>query len=343
LPEAVLWTGGSVVVHVVGGFLVAAALVVVHIIRMAGDATQVTASSIESFIEQQMVNILGGEQLLFAAAAVMLAALRLRPEIDRRLALGRLPSLRHIGLILLLVVPLSVLCSSLYARTDEAWSRLQESVPALKPLGELQTMEVLEPLAEDGPLGLLLIIIALAPAIGEEFVFRGVIGRGLVARWGVCAGVLLTSCLFGLMHLYPPHIVSVIPLGIAMHALYLLTRSFWAPVLLHFCNNAWSVVAMRGIESSLADSVSPDKTGAPWELQLAAAGLVAAGFWLLWQTRVRYLLPDGSLWTPAYATAEMPPAAAEARAFRARPTSAAAATYWAAGTVFLAVLANSLP
>ncbi|MEZ6066566.1 MAG: hypothetical protein R3B90_12860 [Planctomycetaceae bacterium] len=37
------------------------------------------------------------------------------------------------------------------------------------------------------PYPVLLVAIALGPAIGEELVFRGLIGRGLIHRWGWAA------------------------------------------------------------------------------------------------------------------------------------------------------------
>ncbi len=63
----------------------------------------------------------------------------------------------------------------------------------------------------------LIVAFAVAPALGEELVFRGVIGRGLIARWGLPAGVLITSVMFAAIHVHPAHVVGVIPVGIAMH------------------------------------------------------------------------------------------------------------------------------
>ena len=58
------------------------------------------------------------------------------------------------------------------------------------------------------PTGLALVLFALGPGIAEELMFRGFLGRGLVARHGLGVGVLLTSLLFGLVHLDPPHVVA---------------------------------------------------------------------------------------------------------------------------------------
>jgi hypothetical protein len=333
LPEALLWTGGTLVTHIVAGIVVVCLLLLLDPPRLGSELRE----QIEATLEQQQVNLMGGEQVLFAFAAVVAVALRLRPEIDRRLALPQFLSVRHISLILVLVLPMSVVCSSLYPWAEEGWHALSQKLPGLQLFDSFETMEALEPLADDASLGMLLVFMALAPALAEELVFRGIIGRGLIARWGIWRGVLLTSCLFGLVHVYPPHVVSVIPLGIAMHALYLLTRSFWAPVLLHFCNNAWAAVVLQGRESLLADAVAAENTAVPVDMQLASALLVGGVFWILWQTRVRYVLPDGSDWTPGYAHSEAPPADSGVCRVVRRPSRTALAFGVICGVILLGV------
>jgi len=39
--------------------------------------------------------------------------------------------------------------------------------------------------------------------------------------------MLITSVLFGIMHVNPAQAIGVMPLGLAMHFVYLTTRSFW--------------------------------------------------------------------------------------------------------------------
>ena len=100
--------------------------------------------------------------------------------------------------------------------------------------------EIIEAIGQMNPVaGTISVIIfgALFPALGEELLFRGYIGRGLVARWGMGKGVLLTSLLFGAVHIHPLHAVVAAFLGVILHALYLWTRSLIVPMLLHGINN----------------------------------------------------------------------------------------------------------
>jgi hypothetical protein len=76
-------------------------------------------------------------------------------------------------------------------------------------------------------------------------VFRGLIGRGLIARWGVVGGVLLTSLLFAAAHVSPAHAIATLPIAVFLHVSYLATGSIGAPIFVHFLNNALSVTMMK--------------------------------------------------------------------------------------------------
>jgi hypothetical protein len=128
----------------------------------------------------------------------------------------------------------------------------------------------------------------------------------LVARWGVWRGVLLASLLFAAVHFHPVHALAVVPLGIALHLVYLATRSLWGPVLLHFLNNAWATSVTKLSETSPIDAAALDVPAHP-ALLIAAAAVVVTLMALLWRTRPEYLLADGTAWNPGYVTAEAPP------------------------------------
>ena len=196
------------------------------------------------------------------------------------------------------------------------WRPIREFI---RGLDDHRTMDVLKDLSS-APLPLLLLIIAVAPALGEELMFRGLIGRGLVARWGVVRGVLLTSLLFGIVHIHPAHALGVIPLGIAMHFVYLTTRSFWAPVLLHFLNNAWATTVTKYSAELEGTDLMADNVGLPPQVLIQSLVVTVAIAMLLWHTRVRYVLPTGEHWSPSYATAETPPSHALAEPTVSPPT-----------------------
>ena len=93
------------------------------------------------------------------------------------------------------------------------------------------------------PMGLA--VIGLLPGIAEELWFRGFFGRGLVGRHGVAAGVLLSSFLFGAMHLEPRQAACAMFLGVFLHLSYLASRSLAVPMTLHVLNNSIAISAQH--------------------------------------------------------------------------------------------------
>lgn len=168
-----------------------------------------------------------------AALLVILPLVRWRLGREWRdsLRLGR-PTLQQVLLGLGAVVPLGILSDEVYRQVLLGWRTLWD-IPEVSgtPLGALgeQILAV--------PYPILIVALALGPAVGEELVFRGLIGRGLTIRRGAVAGVLWTSLLFGAAHAFPPHAVATIFVGLFLHVLYLATGNLWVPILVHFFNN----------------------------------------------------------------------------------------------------------
>lgn len=317
LPEALLWTVGVLIVHLLGGVAAMIWIVVSHIMQTADpanpEATQAAVmalfqnrAALQSLINGNVLTLLVGEMAVFVACAVAFSLLRLGWSPHRKLGLKRIPA-RQLVLILGMTVPLALVCGTLHQWTTAGWESLAQHFPALHSLFEgADVNEQLKPISDQAPLGLLILVIALAPAIGEEIVFRGVIGRGLVARYGVLPGIILTSLLFASVHLHPAHIAALLPLAFVIHFVYLVTRSFWAPVMLHFANNALAAILLK-ISGLLEGTVMADDQGLPVWGFLIASGLVAIAVKALWDNRIEYELPDGSRWSPGHSSVEVPP------------------------------------
>jgi len=100
-------------------------------------------------------------------------------------------------------------------------------------------------LVSRGLAGLMLnmLMIAILPAIGEEFLFRGVFTR-LFSRWlkNSHAGVWLAAFLFSAIHLQFYGFVPRLLLGVAFGYMFVWTGNIWVPVMAHFINNASSVI-----------------------------------------------------------------------------------------------------
>ncbi len=84
-----------------------------------------------------------------------------------------------------------------------------------------------------------MLIIAVIPAVGEEFLYRGVLQKIFTVwfRSGHLA-VFLTAFIFSATHLQFYGFLPRFVLGLAFGYVYLWSGSIWLPVLAHFVNNA---------------------------------------------------------------------------------------------------------
>lgn len=92
-----------------------------------------------------------------------------------------------------------------------------------------------------GELVATLILVALLPAVAEEYIFRGCIARSF-ARKGYVFAVLMSALLFAIMHGSPLQLVHQFLIGVVCAVLFFATRSLWPPIILHFLNNAIALV-----------------------------------------------------------------------------------------------------
>ncbi len=220
----------------------------------------------------------------------------------RRLALRR-PSVSHLFIAILGFPAL------LYA---------SEAIHALanKVLPSLGYNQQLTNIFSEWPWWFGVFVVGVCPALAEELFCRGFLGRGLVGRYGPLVGVLLTSFFFGVLHVDPPHALATFVMGLALHFSYLMARSLWVPILLHFLNNTLAVLAasIPGLQDNTDETV-------PYLVGLLAASLVlaAAAGWALHRSRVRFITSDGRAWQPDYPGVEYPPARASCVVIRPWP------------------------
>ncbi len=83
------------------------------------------------------------------------------------------------------------------------------------------------------------VILVMAPAVLEEFCFRGVV-CGRLARFNRTAAVIVSSILFSLMHMTVDQIPFAFAAGLLMGYVYLRTGSIWSSVLIHAVNNGFA-------------------------------------------------------------------------------------------------------
>ncbi|WP_437194237.1 CPBP family intramembrane glutamic endopeptidase [Planctomicrobium sp. SH527] len=179
---------------------------------------------------------------VLGAVFLLLPLIRWREGQNYRERIGwRTPTVDEFVISLATVCPIALIGNLLYEVTN-LWWKGEEVIAWTSATAIQQTsLEHLYSTFHGVPYPILIVAMALAPAFLEELIFRGVLGRRLVGRYGVTAGVLLSSTCFAAVHGSLPHALATLPVGILLHLLYLQTGTIWVPVLVHFGNNLLAV------------------------------------------------------------------------------------------------------
>lgn len=138
-----------------------------------------------------------------------------------------------------------------------------------------------------GRLASQLFLLVITAPLTEELLFRGVIMRGLLKRYGPVAAIGLSAVLFGLVHLNPWQFLSASFLGCFLGWFYLRTRVVWVAVFGHaVANGLFLLVSLAPIEVPGLTG-QPDFTRVEFQpLWLDVAGFVVtlAGMWMIART-----------------------------------------------------------
>lgn len=86
-------------------------------------------------------------------------------------------------------------------------------------------------------------VVVMAPLF-EEVIFRGVLLESTRARYGVMAAWLVSSAIFGIVHVHPTVAVNAFVMGLVLAFIYLRTDSLWATIILHAVNNGIAYLAL---------------------------------------------------------------------------------------------------
>lgn len=130
----------------------------------------------------------------------------------------------------------------------------------------------------------------------EEFIFRGILFRWIEEFGGSWAALIVTSGLFGLVHIgndnatWFSSFAIAVEAGLMLGGAYMLTRSLWAPVGIHFGWNVtqglvWDVPVSGNDVDGLVDARllgDPLISGGAFGLEASVIALVVAGGFGVW-------------------------------------------------------------
>ncbi len=152
---------------------------------------------------------------------------------------NRLPRFQQVLIAVLLMPVAAPMVLWLY--------QFNQSLPIPESLRgiESQAEDLLKALMQmDTPAAFLfnLLLIAVVPAVGEEWVFRGVVQQQLLRVMNMpWKAILVAAFIFSFIHLQFEGFLPRLFLGGLLGWLFWRTQNFWVPVAAHFANNGMQV------------------------------------------------------------------------------------------------------
>lgn len=157
-----------------------------------------------------------------------------------------------------------------FLKDFEVWAREKEedaarATTALTQFGSL------------GELLVALLVIAVLPAIGEEFVFRGLIQNELLrATNRIHLSIWLSAIFFSAIHIQFFGFVPRLLLGALFGYLYYWSGNLTLAILAHFVNNAASVIALYFYQQGSLD-IDPESTESPVSTNIVIVSALLTG------------------------------------------------------------------
>ena len=174
----------------------------------------------------------------------------------------------------------------------EAFAGLEEKLKALEDT-LAKTSEFITHFDSWWQLALGVVVVAIIPGIGEEFVFRGLVQNHVyrisnnihIAIW---AGALL----FSLFHLQFYGLVPRMLLGALFGYLYYFSGNIIYPMIAHFFNNGFTLVMLYLYQQKVVEYNIDDTEVLPWPQVIFSAGITLALFILFKRNAKKELVDE---------------------------------------------------
>ncbi|SDF21347.1 hypothetical protein SAMN04488121_1011145 [Chitinophaga filiformis] len=127
-----------------------------------------------------------------------------------------------------------------------------------------------------------LFMIAIIPAIAEEFFFRGIVQRLLIKMipqmpW-LC--VFIAAACFSAIHMQWMDFIPRLLLGFLLGAIYYLSGNLWLSILGHFLNNGLQVVMVYLYQVKMIETDPMTSTPTEWYIAALSLALTIGAIWL---------------------------------------------------------------
>jgi membrane protease YdiL (CAAX protease family) len=100
-------------------------------------------------------------------------------------------------------------------------------------------------------------VLAIVPALFEEFFFRGCLQQIMIALTkNAFVGIMITAILFSAIHLSFYGFLPRVFLGVLLGYIFYYSKNLWLSIIAHFLNNAFSVTVLYSLSRS--GKLTPD-------------------------------------------------------------------------------------
>jgi membrane protease YdiL (CAAX protease family) len=127
------------------------------------------------------------------------------------------------------------------------------------------------------------LVVGLLPGTCEELLFRGYAQTRFVQRFGALRGIVLAAVFFALAHFDWQHVTTAFCVGLWMGTVAWLTRSTWVSMAAHALNNIAALATMHAIGAT--DEI-------PWSPLLVACVAVLLALGVFGVVRARRRVPQ---------------------------------------------------
>ena len=168
--------------------------------------------------------------------------------------------------------------------------RLVMIMKEIAPGWTMNALDSIETFVGAHPVWMLWPVIALAPGIGEEIFFRGLVQRA--AGFGRKA-IVISAISFSFFHMDPHHVAGVLPLGFYLAWLGARTGTTLVPIAAHVVNNSMALFLSKAVAEAGEGDVTAAEHLPLWSLPIgwAIAGACIYGIWAVTKDRERWLGP----------------------------------------------------
>lgn len=193
----------------------------------------------------------GGQILLMLLPTLIFARYVYNENISFILRI-KFPSLKEIGIFALGLILLMPMLQNLLSLQNFVLQKLAAVSPFVKYLTDmldrldkvvletygnmLTSHSILESF-------FIIFVVAVIPAVCEETLFRGFVQKSFEQRLKPFWSIFITAVFFGLYHFNPYGLLALIALGVYFGFAAYTSNSIFVPMVLHFLNNLFAVLA----------------------------------------------------------------------------------------------------